>query len=375
MKTLVVAVNRILYRYLLKPVLFLFDPLVVHERITRVGQRLGDFKPVRGVMALIFRVRDPLLHQTLFGTVFENPMGLAAGYDYEARLTRILPSMGFGFGTVGTLTNASYGGNPPPLLGRLPKSKSLMVNKGFKNDGVAVTLRRLRGLHFSYPVGVSIGQTNDESISTLEEGIADILKVFWTAEASGVPFAYYELNVSCPNLVSTVDFYAPERLGRLLAAVSKLDLTRPVFIKMPISKTDEEIRSMMDEIVTHPFVKAVILGNLQRDRKHPTLVPEEVQKFSVGNWSGLPCQSRSDELIVLVYKHFGKKIVIIGCGGVFSADDAYRKLSLGASLVQMVTGLIFEGPQVIADINLGLLSRMRREGKKSLEEVIGTVTL
>lgn len=371
-ETLLVWLSRWTYTRLLKPVFFRFDAEQVHAQVTKFGERLGAIPAARGAIGVIFGRPDPALFQTLFGISFASPLGLAAGFDYEARLTGILPSFGFGFGTVGTLTNRSHGGNPRPLLGRLPRSRSLMVNKGFKNRGVAATLDGLRDRAFAYPVGVSIGKTNDPTLTTHAHAIADIIAGFRAAEASGVPFAYYELNISCPNLIGSVDFYKPEHFEGLLRAVHNLRLARPVFVKMPISRSDDEIRALLDSIIHYPSFPAVILGNLQRDRTDPAFDPDEVARFPIGNFSGLPCQRRSDELIRLAYREYGARIRIIGCGGVFSADDAYRKIAFGASLVQLITGLIFEGPQIVADINRQLPRSLRRDGYASIRDAIGS---
>lgn len=358
------------YRIAVKPVLFMMDPETVHRRVTEIGQWLGRSRIARWKFACLFRRKYPSLVSTVAGVAFDTPIGLAAGFDYEARLPQILPSLGFGFGTVGTLTHRPYGGNPGPMLGRLPQSRSLMVNKGFKNDGVGPTLARWQGTTFAYPVGVSIGKTNDPTIATQADAVADVVAGFRDAEASGVAFAYYELNISCPNLAGSVEFYAPEHLDGLLTAISVLRLSRPIFIKMPISKTDQEIEAMLDVIVQHS-IAGVIFGNLQRDRHHPALVPQEVQRFSVGNFSGAPCRERSDELIGLAYRRAGQRLAIIGCGGVFSAQDAYRKIRLGASLVQLITGLIFEGPQLVAQINHELARLLARDGYQMITQARG----
>jgi dihydroorotate dehydrogenase subfamily 2 len=371
MNSVLVATTRLAYKGVLKRIFFLQDPEKVHLKMTAMGQRLGASKSARSFVSSVFRREYPALKQSLFGVEFKGPLGLAAGFDYEALLTQILPSVGFGFGTVGTLTDRPYQGNPLPRLGRLPKSRSLMVNKGFKNLGVQATLDNLKGKKFEYPVGVSIGKTNTPEIKTQTEGVADVVSAFRKAEASQVPFAYYELNISCPNLVGSVEFYEPGHLEELLGALGDLRLSRPVFVKMPISKTDAEIISIMDVIIRHPFLKAVILGNLQRDRHDPAIVPAEAEKFDRGNWSGIPCQKRSDELIRLVFKKYGSRIKIIGCGGTFSVEDAYRKIKLGASLVQLITGMIFEGPQLIAEINSGLVKLLKKDGFKNISEAVG----
>ncbi len=371
MDQLFLSTTRVLYKNVLKPVLFLVDPETVHHYMVMFGEGLGRVGFSRGMTSSLYERHYPELEQHLFGLDFKLPLGLAAGFDYEARLTQILPTIGFGFGTAGTLTYRPYEGNKRPMLGRLPKSKSLMVNKGFKNLGVEATLERLEGLKFQYPFGISIGKTNTAEHKTQEEGIEDVLSSFRIAEKSDVPFAYYELNISCPNVAGTVEFYKPEHLRELLSAVSSLNISRPVFIKMPISKTDAEISSMLDVIVEFSFVKAIIIGNLQRDRNTPSLDPEEVAKFSTGNFSGKACQSRSDELIRLVYRGYGDRIKVIGCGGVFNAEDAYRKIKLGSSLVQMITGMIFEGPAVVSEINLGLSEFLKKDGYKNISEAVG----
>jgi dihydroorotate dehydrogenase subfamily 2 len=381
MNSFLVGTTGRVYRGAIKPVLFRFDPEAVHQKATALGQAMGKSRLVKRAITPIFRSDDASLAQELFGIPFKNPIGLAAGFDYEARLTQILPAMGFGFGTVGTLTNKAYGGNPRPMLGRLPRSRSLMVNKGFKNLGIAATLKNLEKLSFAYPVGVSIGKTNTLDITTQAEAVADVVAGFQAAEASPVAFSYYELNISCPNLMGSIDFYEPAHLTELLDGIAPLRIARPIFVKMPISKTDGEIRAIMDVIVRYPFIKAVILGNLQRDRKNPAIVPEEAARFSTGNFSGVPCRERSDELIELVYREYvssaaGKKdsggnLKIIGCGGTFSAEDAYRKIRLGASLVQLITGLIFQGPQLVAEVNHGLTEFLKRDGYRSIAEAVG----
>ncbi len=360
-----------MYRSVIKPILFLQDPEVVHNHATKLGEFFGTVQVARTIFSAIFVRHDPLLAQTIQGVDFASPVGMAAGFDYEARLTRILPCIGFGFGTVGTLTHRPYEGNKPPMLGRLPKSKSLMVNKGFKNLGVTITLSKFSHTAFAYPVGVSIGKTNTLDIRTQEEGVRDVVAGFTDAEQSGAPFAYYELNISCPNLQGSVEFYDPEHLRQLLDGLSPLHLSRPVFVKMPISKTNEEITAILTVLARYPYITGIIFGNLQRDRAHATLHPDEVALFPRGNFSGLPCRDRSDECIRLAYGQYGNRFIIIGCGGIFSADDAYRKITLGATLVQLITGLIYEGPQLVAQINAELADRARRDGYTNISQAVG----
>ena len=373
MQKTIVALSSFAYRHIAKPIFFRFDAEDVHDSITSLGRLIGRMSLFVWLGKKIFLVQDTALSQEIAGMHFDNPIGLAAGFDYEAKVTRVLPAVGFGWSSVGTLSNQPYEGNERPRLGRLIKSRSLLVNKGFKNQGVRATLARLGTEPFTNPVGISIGVTNTATLATQEAAIADIVAAFTTAEQSAVPFNYYELNISCPNLHTPISFYAPESFDALLAAVTAKKLSKPLFIKMPIDRTDAEALALLAVVAKHP-VAGVIFGNLQKDRTDPSFDPEEIKHATKGNFSGKPTEKRSNELIALAYKNYHEQLVIIGCGGVFTAEDAYKKIQLGASLVQMVSGLIYEGPQVVAAINLGLARLLARDGFASISEAVGKGT-
>ena len=362
---------KLIYKILLKPILFLFDAEFVHENMLSFGEFLGRISLKKKFLKFFFGKKYPELRQNISGIDFVSPIGLAAGFDYEAKLTQILPSLGFGFQTVGTITNQAYEGNQKPRLGRLPRSKSLMVNKGFRNKGVKAISEKLSSQTFGNAVGISIGVTNTEKITTVEQGIEDIVSAFKMFQVSGSKFYYYELNISCPNLKTKIEFYPPENLGKLLSAINKLDLKKPVFVKMPINIADAEAMAML-KIIVEQKINGVIFGNLQKDRNNEILDRGEVKKFPVGNFSGKPTERRSNELIKLAYQNFGKQLVIIGCGGVFCAEDAYKKIKLGASLVQLITGLIFQGPQLVSEINRGLVKFLKKDGYNNVAEAVGS---
>jgi dihydroorotate dehydrogenase subfamily 2 len=370
MQEIFLSIYAFFYKQFLKRLFFLLDPEFVHELITANGEKLGSYSFLKALLRKLFLVQNTILNQEIAGISFKNPIGLAAGFDYQAQLTQILPNLSFGFQTIGTITNLAYAGNLKPRLGRLPKSKSLMVNKGFKNPGIKAIVQKLHGSKFDIPVGISIGQTNTKKHMTQREAVEDIVSAFRIADNSKIPFSYYELNISCPNLLGKVSFYPPENLSELLLAVTALKFKKPLFIKMPIDQNDEDIQKILKVIIEFP-VAGVIFGNLQKDRKEQFLHGDEVKRFPVGNFSGKPTERRSNELIALAYKKYDKRLVIIGCGGVFSAKDAYKKIRLGATLVQLVTGLIFEGPQLIAQINLELPKLLERDGFKNISEAIG----
>lgn len=359
------------YGLVIKRIFFLFDAEQIHETIINFGETLGKSKLVTKSLSRYLTVDAPSLKQTIAGITFANPVGLAAGFDYEAKLTRILPAIGFGFQTVGTITNRPYRGNPPPRLGRLPKSKSLLVNKGFKNLGADETINQLIDRSFAIPVGVSIGRTNSRRLTTQKESVKDVACAFVKFEKSKLRHAYYELNISCPNLYGNIDFYSPKNLEQLLTEIEKLKIKKPVFVKMPIEKSGGKFLTMLKIISRFSFVAGVIIGNLQKDRNDPAFDSEEIRRAGRGNFSGKPTWSRSNELIKLAHQNYRRRFVIVGCGGVFSAQDAYRKIKLGASLVQLITGMVYQGPQLAAEINFQLPELLKQDRLKNIHDAIG----
>jgi len=372
LKSAVLSLINIVYVLIVKKILFLFDPEFIHESITGFGEILGKSKLITKLLSQYLITNNLLLKQSSVGLDFESPIGLAAGFDYEAKLTQISNAIGFGFQTVGTITNLPYEGNPYPRLGRLPKSQSLLVNKGYKNLGTDKTIEKLEKLNFALPIGVSIGRTNSQKLVTQKESVKDIIKAFTKFERSKVQHQYYELNISCPNLFGNISFYPIKNLKELLVEVEKLHINKPIFVKMPIEKTNQESLQML-KIISEFNIQGVIFGNLQKNRSLPTFHPDEIKAAGKGNLSGKSTWSRSNELIKLAYQNYGKRFVIIGCGGVFSAEDAYYKIKLGASLIQLITGMIFQGPQLIAQINSELPKLLEKDGFNNIKEAVGII--
>ena len=361
------------YKKIIKPFLFMFDAETVHNRATSIGCLLGKTKIGKKITASLMKYENNALVQNMLGIEFKNPIGLSAGFDYDANLTKIVSDVGFGFATVGTVTNLAYAGNPKPRLGRLPISKSLLVNKGYKSVGADVIVKKLSNHIFDLPISISIGRSNSSLVDTLEKSIDDIIIAFSKFENQDIHNSYYEINISCPNLIHVkeeVNFYNPNNLEKLLNRIDSLNLKKPVFIKMPITENDKDILTMI-EVITKHNVQGVIFGNLEKNRKNPALNQDEVAKCGKGNFSGKPCYSRSNELISLCYKNYKNKLLIIGCGGVFSAEDAYEKIKRGASLVELITGMIYEGPQLIGQINEGLVKLLKKDGFSNISQAIG----
>jgi len=360
-----------IYQKIFKPIFFLFDPEFVHQSHTFLGELLGKTF-VKNYFNWKLNYQSSKLKQKVAGINFIGPVGLAAGFDYNAKLTQFLYSLGFGFQSVGTITNMPYEGNPKPRLGRLLKSLSLMVNKGFKNSGAEKISQKLSQLNYKMPLGISIGVTNSKEVKTIFDVIEDIINAFKIFEKEKIKNGYYELNISCPNLINTnVDFYKSANLDLLLQSISPLKIKKPIFIKMPISVSNKEFFSLLSVITKYKIIRGVIIGNLLKDRNNSLLNKQEISKFKVGYFSGKPCEPRSNELIKLTYKKYKNNLVIIGCGGVFDGQDAYEKIKLGASLIQLITGVIYQGPQLISQINLELEELLEKDGYYNIKEAIG----
>lgn len=369
--------SNILYKKIIKPIFFKFDAEIVHNRMTAIGSLLSKIKICKKIIALFFKYENSALQQNILGIEFKNPVGLSAGFDYNADLTGIVEDLGFGFASVGTITNLSYEGNPKPRLGRLPLSKSLLVNKGFKSLGADVIAKKLSNINFKIPIGISIGRSNSPSVDSIEKSIDDIVSAFSKFENRIINNSYYELNISCPNLIhirEDINFYNQTNLEKLLIKIDKLRLSKPVFVKMPITETDADALKMLD-IISQYKIAGIIFGNLEKNRKNPVFNKDEIAKCGKGNFSGKPCYSRSNELISLCYKKYGNKLIIIGVGGIFSAADAYEKIKSGASLVQLITGMIYEGPQIIGQINKDFVELLKKDNINNISQAIGTEAL
>lgn len=340
-----------LYKNILKPFVFLFDAETVHNTFVALGTFLGDIPPARFITKTIWAYNDSKLITSKNGVLFPNPVGLSAGFDYNGNLTQILPAVGFGFHTIGTITLHPYEGNKTPRLGRFPKSKALLVNKGLKNIGARACIKQLSSKKLHIPTGISIGSTN-KAYDSLKEQILDTVICFYLFEKSALKHAYYELNISCPNTHGGEPFSIPSHLEVLLTALDYLHISRPIYIKFPIDQSWKESKILLDIIAAHSPV-GVIMGNLTKDKTNPAVHPEDsvVWQTKKGNLSGKPTWDRSNALIVNTRKTYGKRFTIIGTGGVFSGKDAQHKLDLGADMVQLITGMIFEGPATIGQIN------------------------
>lgn len=356
----------LLYKQFLKRIYFRIDPERVHDAMTKVGERLGMHTPTRRLTRLLFGYTNHRLEQDILGIRFTNPVGLAAGFDKDAVLTDIISSVGFGFAEVGSITGHACKGNPKPRLWRMKKSKGLVVYYGLKNAGCDAIATRLAKKRFDLPIGTSIAMTNDASTATQEAGITDYAKAFTAFTEIG---DYFTINISCPNTCMGEPFVQPEALDALLTAIDTIDTKKSIFLKLSADLRDDQIDAIIDVAERHR-IHGFVCTNLTKDRGNENIQDPDVP--ARGGMSGKLVQGRSDAMISHIYKKTKGKYVIIGCGGIFSATDAYKKICRGASLVQMITGMIFEGPQVISEINRGLVELLDRDGYRTISEAIGS---
>jgi dihydroorotate dehydrogenase len=356
------------YRLVGKPVFFAQDPENVHDRVTGLGALLGRFSFTRHLTSAFLGYKHPSLEQTILGIRFKNPVGLAAGFDKDARLTKTLPGVGFGFEEIGSVTGEPCEGNPKPRLWRLPKSNGLIVNYGLKNEGSEAIAKKLRSMSFEFPIGTSVAKTNSPATVEMDAGIADYAKAFRAFTDIG---DYFTINISCPNAYGGEPFVEPGKLDALLTFLDQIPTKKPIFLKLPADISFDEADALVSVADRHR-VQGLIATNLTKKRENPAILPEEVRGIDVGGISGKPVANLSNELISHLYGTTNGRYVIIGCGGIFSAEDAYEKIRRGASLVQLITGMIYEGPQLIGELNRGLVRLLERDGFKNVAEAVGS---
>lgn len=359
------------YRHIAKPMMFRRKPDAVHHGLIRTAKLVQKIPGVRTLPG-VWSYQHEMLRTEVAGIAYRNPVGLSAGFDKTIETVPLMKRVGFGWMTGGSVTLGAYEGNERPWFHRLPKSKSLVVNAGLPSEGTAVVARRLLGyrrhLFAGFPLNVSVAKTNSRESVGDAAGVQDYCQSL--KEFSTVPqVAMLEINISCPNTFGGEPFTTPERLEKLLKSVDDLALAKPVYIKMPINLSLTAFDALLRVIVRH-HVTGVTIGNLMKDRKKVAL-QDELPDSVKGNLSGKPTRELTTELVRRTYRAYGTKLSIIGVGGIMSAEDAYEKIKAGASLVALITGLIYEGPQLVGDINYGLVKLLKRDGFASVSEAVG----
>ncbi len=303
----------------------------------------------------MYAVEDKRLERTVFGITFPNPVGLAAGLDKDATLFDELGILGFGFIEIGTLTPKPQPGNEKPRMFRLRKDSALINRMGFNNQGTAAAVERLKRRKTNVIIGGNIGKNK---VTPNEEAVNDYESCFETL----FPFVdYFVVNVSSPNTPNLRELQdkAPltELLNRVQLLNSKKQKPKPVLLKIAPDLTDSQLDDII-EIVKSTKIDGVVATNTTISRDGLLTPDSELQTCGAGGLSGKPLAKRATEVIRYLHRKSGGSFPIIGVGGIHSAEDAIEKIEAGATLVQLYTGFIYEGPKLITRINKAILSRI-----------------
>ncbi len=364
-----------LYRSILRPLLFRLPPETAHELALHSLSSLLASRWVRNFFERQLPI-EPFPETQLFGLKFPNPIGIAAGFDKNGIAADALSALGFGFVEVGTVTHLAQPGNPKPRLFRLPKDRALINRQGFNNHGAAALAQRLSKRRPDCVLGVNIGKSR---AIELEDATADYLASFELVH----PFAdYIAINVSSPNTPNLRELQRADALeallnslqarNRELASAQKTE-PRPLLVKIAPDLGSGDLEDIAG-VAQRTKLAGIIATNTTTSRAKLSTPAADVSSFGNGGLSGAPLRSRSTEVIAELYRLTNGKLPIIGVGGIFTAKDAWEKICAGASLVQLYTGFVYQGWAVARDINNGLKKIMEKEGVKHLDQAVGTAS-
>lgn len=361
----------VLYKKLIRPLLFTGDPENTHEHTLAL---LSKLTPFEGVFGQLFAVNDERLRVKIDSLTFANPVGLAGGFDKNGIAIRTIASFGFGFMEIGAVTALAQPGNPKPRLYRLPEDEALINRLGFNNEGAAAIAKRLQALRqggkpLKIPLGINLGRSK---IVETKDAVADFLSAFDALFSFG---DFFTLNISSPNTPQLRDLQEKHLLRGLLQAIQERnrDLAarggvkpKPILVKiapdMELAQADDIVEVAMAEKISG-LIATNATAFLREGLKSGSNEP--------GGLSGKPLKSLATAFVRHLYRAVGGKLPIVGVGGIFSADDAYEKIKAGATAVQIYTGFIYEGPAAVKRINQGLIRLMQRDGYRSIAEAIG----
>jgi dihydroorotate dehydrogenase len=343
---------------LIRPLLFKFDPEKIHHFVTANLKRLNKFPGGAALSKGIWDFEDARLEKEVFGLKFRNPVGLAAGFDKNAEMMGEMANLGFGFVEIGTVTPLPQDGNPKPRMFRLPDDSGLINRMGFNNLGVNVVAARLAAFRKKEKQGqrrlIIGGNIGKNKITPNEDAVSDYITCF---DRLFDVVDYFVVNVSSPNTPGLRALQEKEPLMQLLNTLQRRNLkngiSRPILLKIAPDLTNEQLDDIV-EIVKETAIAGIIATNTTISREN-LLSPHELTN-EMGGLSGKPLTKRSTEVIAYLHKKSRGAFPVIGVGGIHSAEDAVEKIKAGASLVQLYTGFIYEGPGLIKRINRRLLS-------------------
>lgn len=355
-----------MYRPLIRPSLFLLDPERAHDLALAMASALERFPFLLRMIESRCRVDDQALHQHLFGMTFQNPLSIAAGLDKNGQHLPFWKAIGCGFAEIGSVTWKPSKGNPKPRMFRLPRDRAIINRMGLNNHGVQEIVSRWKPME-GFPVGINIAKTHDPAIVG-EAAVSDIVS---SVRVAAPHASYLVLNVSCPNTREGKTFEDPESLDSLLMSVRAVPDLPPLLVKLS-PDLDEGMVIDIVSVLERYRIDGVVVANTSRDRRALSTRAGLVSKIGAGGLSGAPIRDRSTMMIRQLYGMTQGRMPIIGVGGIMSAEDAYVKMRAGASLIQLYTGLVYEGPGLISQINHGLIRLLARDHFSHLGECVGS---
>ena len=343
-----------MYRFIVRPILFLFDPEKIHHFTFFLIKILCKVPLVPLLFKSLYRIEDKRLERTLFGITFKNPVGLAAGFDKNAVLYNELANFGFGFIEIGTTTPKGQVGNPKKRLFRLKSDQGIINRMGFNNEGIEAVIKNLKKNKGQVVIGGNIGKNTTTSPENYTEDYCEVFK-------SLHPYVdYFVLNVSCPNVGSHAKLNDKDYLVELITACKELNLQeksqKPILLKIAPDLNTIQLDEII-ELVNETNIDGVIASNTSISREDLKASKEQLAKIGPGGLSGQPVKNKSTEVIQYLADTSHKSFPIIGVGGIHSEKDALEKIKAGADLVQVYTGFIYEGPSLIKRINKAILQQ------------------
>lgn len=339
-----------MYKLLFRPLFFLFDPEKVHYFTFSLIKFLSKIPGFDSIFKFLYEVKDKKLEVEVFGLKFKNPVGLAAGFDKDAKLYKELSNFGFGFIEIGTLTPKPQDGNPKKRLFRLQEDSAIINRMGFNNGGILEAVKRLKknnGILIGGNIGKNKLTPNEDAVKDYEICFKELYNYV----------DYFVVNVSSPNTPNLRELQEKEPLTKLLQTLQNQNLkkekAKPILLKIAPDLTNEQLLDIID-IVKQTKIAGVIATNTTISREGL----QSINRIEMGGLSGKPLAKRATEVIRFLSEKSNKAFPIIGVGGIHSAEDAIEKLEAGASLIQLYTGFIYEGPALIKAINKKILEKL-----------------
>jgi dihydroorotate dehydrogenase len=361
------------YASMIRPLAFRLDAERAHHLAIDLGARA---RVLAGPLRRLTAIEDARLETVVAGLSFPTPLGLAAGFDKNGTAVETLAALGFGFVEIGSISIDPSLGNARPRLFRLPQDRAIVVHYGLPNDGAHAIAARLTGTRLPVPLGINIVKTN-RGPSAPAESAQQIIGEYVAAARVFAPVAdYLMLNLSCPNTEDGRDFFADAAHVRdLLSALDEAPPSLPLFLKVSPLGGVAAIESLLEAVEGHNFVSGFMF-NLPPVKPGGLLTPERVWRAMPGAVSGPPAAALANESIRETYRRMDRKrYAIIGAGGISTGAEAYAMIRRGASLVQLLTALIYEGPAVVRHVTQDLLRLIERDGLRHVGEVVGVDAL